>query len=154
MQRLSSKLTMVYKQGIRAGLVIGILALVIVLHVNAASRNLANIISWLIAFTLAWATQRLCVGNPIDEVWDDGDFLICTNGRQTYRLPISEIANVGYDVMLSPPKMSLDLVRDSPFGRRIEFLLPWWTFLFQKHAQQLAEDLIQRRNLADALNNH
>ncbi|MCA9200747.1 MAG: hypothetical protein KDA87_24580 [Planctomycetales bacterium] len=153
MKRLSSKLTMVYKQGIRAVLVIAILALVIVLHFNAASRSMANVICWLIAFTIAWGIQRLCVGNPIDEVWDDGDVLLCTNGRQTYRIPISEIANVGYDVMLSPPKMSLDLLRDSPFGRRIEFLLPWWTFLFQKHAQQLAEDLIRRRNLADAWNN-
>ncbi|MEZ6115679.1 MAG: hypothetical protein R3C28_03780 [Pirellulaceae bacterium] len=122
MQRLSSKLTVVYKQGIRAVLVIAIAALVIVIYVNTASRNPADIIRWLIVFTLAWATQRLCVGNPIDEVWDAGHILICTNGRQSHRLPISEIANVGYDVMLSPPKMSLDLVRDSPFGSRIEFI--------------------------------
>jgi hypothetical protein len=56
-----------------------------------------------------------------DEVHDAGDHLVVRKGDITERVPLREIANIGWTVMINPPRVTLTLRKSGRLGREIVF---------------------------------
>ncbi len=80
----------------------------------------------------------------VDEVYDCGSFLLIKNGDTEESIPLSNIKNVNYSVMVNPPRVTLSLRESCSFGHEISFSPPArFSFnLFQKNL--MIEDLIDR----------
>jgi hypothetical protein len=80
----------------------------------------------------------------VDEVYDDGDFLLVRKGMEEERVALSNIMNVSASSMTNPPRVSLRLVTPGKFGQEIVFspIRPFTLNPFAKNP--VAEDLIVR----------
>jgi hypothetical protein len=69
--------------------------------------------------------MRKLVFDLVDEVRDDGDALIVRNRYQEERISLSNIMNVSYSSLGSPPRVTLSLREPSiNFGDKISFCAP------------------------------
>jgi hypothetical protein len=68
--------------------------------------------------------MKKLVFDLMDEVFDEGDGLLVRNGHQEERLPLSDIMNVNYSPLTSPPRVTLSLRTPSIFGAQITFCAP------------------------------
>ena len=68
--------------------------------------------------------MRALIFDLVDEVWDAGDALIVRNRGAEDRIALSDIKNVSYSAMTSPPRVSLSLRRQSVFGAVVTFCAP------------------------------
>ena len=55
---------------------------------------------------------------------DEGDYLLVKNGGREDRIALSDIANVNYQSMMSPPRVTLSLHKPSIFGSQVSFCAP------------------------------
>ena len=81
-----------------------------------------------------------------DEVWDDGNTLVVKTGSQEQRIALSDIKNVNYSVMTSPPRVVLSLRRPTVFGDRVAFCAPIRFVPFA--TSPIIDDLIERIDTA------
>ena len=79
----------------------------------------------------------------VDEVYDDGDFIVVKNNNKEIRIPLTNIRNISYSTMVNPQRITLSLRERTPFGQEVTFSPPIRVFGFwQKDA--LVDDLINR----------
>jgi hypothetical protein len=72
----------------------------------------------------AYLIMKKLVFDLVDEVWDDGDSLIVRNAGREERIPLTEIRNVSYSVLVNPPRVTLSLRQPTNFGSEVTFCAP------------------------------
>jgi len=78
----------------------------------------------LVAIAIGYFALKKRLFDLADEVWDAGDALLIRKGGNEQRIPISEIMNVSYAELRSPPRVTLSLRTPSVFGEHISFCAP------------------------------
>jgi hypothetical protein len=128
MRRISSTLTFYYK---RVFPVIWFGGLVLIGGIGLYAglvKNTSGFFPFLIVlpimFVLGTRYMKKLVFDLVDEVWDDGDALVVKNGGQEQRIALSDIKNVNYSPMMSPPRVTLSLRHPTVFGDEIAFSAP------------------------------
>jgi hypothetical protein len=129
MRRISSRATFSYKWLFPAtwfGFVIIFAGAPIVLSLLAhQSPSASFIIPPVIMLVIGYFFMRKFLFDLVDEVWDDGNELVVRNGRREDRIRLSDIKNVGYSPMMSPPRVTLSLRKVSIFGDSVSFCAPF-----------------------------
>ena len=72
----------------------------------------------------AYFIMKRLVFDLVDEVWDDGDSLIVRNAGKEERIPLTEIRNVSYSVLVNPPRVTLSLRQPNNLGSEVTFCAP------------------------------
>lgn len=129
MTRLSSKTTFFYKRVfpvIWFGLLFIFMATSLVGLANSTGVELVPfVVIPLFMMVFGYFIMRRFVFDLVDEVEDLGDVLLVRNGRQEDRIALSDIMNVNYTPLASPPRVSLSLRRPSSvFGTQVSFCAP------------------------------
>jgi hypothetical protein len=78
----------------------------------------------LIMLGFGFILMKKLVFDLMDEVFDEGDVLLIRNGSQEDRVLLSDIINVNYSPLTSPPRVTLSLRTPSVFGAQITFCAP------------------------------
>ena len=91
---------------------------------------------------LGYVLMKKLLFDLVDEVWDDGDTLIVKNGNREAQIALTDVINVGYDVLINPPRVTLKLRRACIFGRDVSFCAPvrWLPF----STSPIIDELIHR----------
>jgi len=97
-------------------------------------------------FVFAYVVMRMLVFDLVDEVWEDGDALIVHNGASKARIALTDIKNVNYSPLVSPPRVTLSLRRSSIFGPKVTFCAPLRFIPFT--TSPLIDELIDRIDAA------
>jgi hypothetical protein len=150
MRRISSRTTFVYKR-ILPLLFFGIVSLFIAFVIVGGLRSGQNpplpvlIVPVLAAAFIYFVMKRL-IFDLVDEVLDAGDALIVRNRGQEDRIAFSDIVNVNYTPLVSPPRVTLSLRRASVFGAEVTFCAP--TRFVPFSSSPVINELIQRIDAA------
>jgi hypothetical protein len=88
--------------------------------------------------------------NLVDEVYDDGDFLVIKNRGEEARVALSDIMNVSVSTSPNPSRITLRLVSPGKFGKEITFAPAAGSAGNPFKKNQVAEDLIARVDQARA----
>ncbi len=150
MRRISSRTTFVYKR-IFPLLFFGIVSLFIAFVIVGGLRSGQNpplpvlIVPVLAAAFIYFVMKRL-IFDLVDEVLDAGDALIVRNRGQEDRIALSDITNVNYTPLVSPPRVTLSLRRASVFGAEVTFCAP--TRFVPFSSSPVINELIQRIDAA------
>jgi hypothetical protein len=150
MRRISSRTTFVYKR-ILPLLFFGIVSLFIAFVIVGGLRSGQNpplpvlIVPVLAAAFIYFVMKRL-IFDLVDEVLDAGDALIVRNRGQEDRIALSDITNVNYTPLVSPPRVTLSLRRASVFGAEVTFCAP--TRFVPFSSSPVIDELIQRIDAA------
>ncbi len=126
MVRLSSNATFFYKR-IFPLLFVGFLLLfAIVPYFVATGRYspLPFIFVPIVMLVIFYFVMRKLVFDLVDEVVDLGDALLVKNGDREDRIALSDIVNVNYSPLISPPRVTLSLRKASLFGKQVSFCAP------------------------------
>ncbi len=89
-----------------------------------------------------YVIMKKLVLDLVDEAWDAGDALIVKNKNQEVRIPLSDIMNISYSYITNPPRVTLMLRNQSPFGTEITFMPPTSFIPFKK--SPIVTELIER----------
>jgi hypothetical protein len=90
--------------------------------------------------------MKKTVFDLVDEVLDGGDVLVIRNSGIEERVALSDIMNVSYSPLVSPPRVTLSLRRPSIFGDRISFCAPMSFVPFS--TSPIIDELIRRIDAA------
>jgi hypothetical protein len=126
MVRLSSKATFFYKR-IFPLLFVGFLVLfATVPYFVAPSRYppLPFIFVPIVMLVIFYFVMRKLVFDLVDEVANLGDALLVKNGDRQDRIALSDVVNVNYSPLVSPPRVTLALRKASLFGKQVSFCAP------------------------------
>jgi len=94
--------------------------------------------------------MKTLVWDLVDEVYDDGDYLLVKNRGNEVRIGLANIMNVSATTFVNPPRIVLRLREPSKFGSEIAFS-PASRFSLNPFAKNpVAEDLIIRVDRARA----
>jgi hypothetical protein len=94
-----------------------------------------------------YVLMKKLVWDLADEVTDEGDHLLVRFGDRQERIALSNIINVGYTVLVNPPRVTLTLRVPCRFGREVSFCPPRRRYaLFSKNP--IITELIERIDLA------
>jgi hypothetical protein len=88
------------------------------------------------------------VWDLVDEVVDNGEAISVCKGDVTIDIKITDIINVSYAMMQNPPRVTLKLGIETVLGREISFCPDEPGFALIRTKSVIAEDLIQRIELA------
>lgn len=98
---------------------------------------------------LGYFIMKTLIWDLADRVFDAGDALIVRSGNEEDRIPLSNIVNVSYAYMVSPPRVTLTLRVPGRFGKEISFSPPSSLHVFWPLKKNpLIADLIQRVDAA------
>jgi hypothetical protein len=98
----------------------------------------------IIMAVFGYVLMKNLIFDLVDEVYDEGDFLLVRKGREEERVALSNIMNVSASTLTNPPRITLRLVTPGKFGTEIAFS-PERQFSFNPFVRnQVAEDLIVR----------
>lgn len=75
-----------------------------------------------VAAAAVYVFQRLLVRDTADEVVDLGEYLMVRRGGTRDRIDVANILKVDASVNLSPPLVTLHLVKPGKFGRLVSFI--------------------------------
>jgi hypothetical protein len=89
-----------------------------------------------------YGIMKKLVFDLADEVWDTGDALLVKNKNEEELIPLTNIINVSYSVMVNPPRVTLTLRRPCRFGKEVSFSPPVRFVPFSK--SPIIADLIER----------
>ena len=93
---------------------------------------------------LGYFLMKNLIFDLVDEVYDEGDFLLVKKGREEERVAFSNIMNVSASTLTNPPRISLRLVAPGKFGQEIVFS-PYRPLTLNPFAKSaIAEDLMVR----------
>jgi hypothetical protein len=128
MTRLSSKATFFYKRifpVLFIGLLVIFLAVPLLRSIDAGRYPPPPFFAApLIALIVFFFLMKKLVFDLVDEVIDEGDYLLVKNGGREDRIALSDIVNINYQTMTSPPRVTLSLREPSVFGKDITFCAP------------------------------
>lgn len=146
MQRISSRATFFQKR-VMPILLFGFLLLFVALPFSSANRPpLPFLLGPAIMAVFIYFMMKKIIFDLVDEAWDAGDALIVRNKDQEDRIPLSEIMNVSYSPLMSPPRVTLWLRTPGPFGEKVSFCAPLSFIPFA--SSPLIDDLIKRIDVA------
>jgi hypothetical protein len=128
MARLSSKATFFYKR-IFPILFVGILILFAAVPLLSGTagggfQQLPFIIVPIVMLVIFYSLMKKLVFDLVDEVVDLGDALLVKNGDREDRIALSDIININYSPLVSPPRVTLSLRKASLFGNQVSFCAP------------------------------
>jgi len=130
MATLSSKATFFYKR-ILPALIIGFLIIFIFVPIpfivaRGTSEYPALLFLAASIVTIVFLSFRMkkLIFDMVDEVVDLGDALLIKNGRREARIALSDIVNINYTPLRSPPRVILSLRKPSIFGTEVMFCAP------------------------------
>lgn len=98
----------------------------------------------LVMIPILFLVLRKFVWDLMDEVYDDGDYLLVKKGDKEDRIPLSNIMNVSATLMVNPPRVTLRLVNPSKFGKEVSFSPVRPVTLNPFARNTIADDLIER----------
>jgi hypothetical protein len=146
MRRLSSRMTFFYKRIFPImffGLILSFIAFALFSALSSGqSPPLPFLIAPMIVLAVVYFVMKKLVFDLVDEVLDGGDALIVRNGGQEERVTLSDIMNVSYSPLVSPPRVTLMLRRPSIFGSEVTFCAP--IRLMPLSPSPIISDLIRR----------
>ncbi len=150
MVRLSSKATLFYKR-IFPALFIGFLILftAIPFFTGAAGGRYLSLqffIAPIVMIVIFYILMKKLIFDLVDEVVDLGDALLVKNGNQEDRIALSDIININYTPLMSPPRVTLSLRKASLFGKQVSFCAPIRFMPFA--SSPIIDDLIARVDAA------
>jgi hypothetical protein len=128
MGRISSRTTFYYKR-IFPIVWFGFLAVFLTVSVfNGLNTGryppLPFFIGPVIMTVFGYFVMKKLIFDLVDEVVDLGDTLLIKNGNQEERVALSDIMNVNYSALVSPPRVTLSMRKPSKFGAQITFCAP------------------------------
>lgn len=140
MRRLSSRTTFWYKRAFPV-IRFGFLALFVAVSIfgsstkagAAASPDLLLLIMPVAMAAFGYFFMKNYVFDLVDEAFDTGDTLLVKNGGREDRIALSDIQNVNYTPMMSPPRVTLSLRKPSIFGDKVSFCAPIQLIPFSNH---------------------
>jgi hypothetical protein len=100
------------------------------------------LIALVLVLALFYFGMKKLVFDLVDEVRDAGDALIIRNRGEEERVALSDIMNISYSPLVSPPRVTLSLRRPSIFGSEVTFCAPIRLMPFS--ASPIISELIQR----------
>ncbi len=127
MRRISSGWTFYYKRVFPAfalGFLVLFLGISLFTVPWSTQAALPFVIIPVVMMGFGYLLMRKLVFDLVDEVLDDGDALVVKNRRQEERIPLVDIKNVSYTVLISPPRVTLSLRRPTIFGNQVTFCPP------------------------------
>jgi hypothetical protein len=128
MRRISSQWTFFYKFVFPIfwfGFIIVFLIVAVFVPTRAGQGlPIPALIVPIIMLVIGYALMKKLIFDLADEVWDDGDALVVKKSGQEQRIALSDIKNVNYSTMSSPPRVVLSLRRPSVFGEQVAFCAP------------------------------
>ena len=149
MKRISSSMTFVYKKVLPAiwfgFLVLLFLGLAIDM-VTGARWTLTRRVLWpWMVMWMASGVMSVLALDLVDEVVDEGEYLLVRRGTQLERIAIADIAEV-YEPMFSgqPRRVTLRLTKTGKLGREITFAAPEDIGSNPLRPSRVARDLVQR----------
>jgi hypothetical protein len=146
MRRISSRVTFLHKRIFPAIWFGFILLGAVVAVTQGLGADRLEFLPFLIVLVLmagvGYAIMKKLVFDLVDEVWDDGDVLIVRNKGQEDRVALSDVMNVSYSPLVSPPRVTLSLRNPSIFGNHITFSAPIRFVPFA--ASPIIQELIER----------
>lgn len=80
------------------------------------------ILGFAVAAAAIYVFQRLLVTDTADEVVDLGEYLMVRRGGTRDRIDLANILKVDASMNLSPPLVTLHLVKPGKFGRLVSFI--------------------------------
>ncbi len=89
-----------------------------------------------------YVIMKKLVFDLADEVWDTGDALLVKNKNEEELIPLTNIINVSYSVMVNPPRVTLTLRQPCRFGKEVSFSPPVRFVPFSK--SPIIAELIER----------
>jgi hypothetical protein len=153
MRRISSQWTFFYKfvfPVIWFGFIIVFLIVAVFVPTRSGqSPVIPALIVPVIMLAVGYGLMKKLIFDLADEVWDDGDALVVKKSGQEQRITLSDIKNVNYSVMTSPPRVVLSLRRPTVFGDQVAFCAPIRFIPFIPFATSpIIDDLIERIDVA------
>jgi hypothetical protein len=150
MRRISSQWTFFYKF-IFPIVWVGFIIVFLAVAVFAPARSsqglpIPTLIVPIIMLVIGFTIMKKFIFDLADEVWDDGDALVVKKSGQEQRIALSDIKNVNYSTMSSPPRVVLSLRRPSVFGDQVAFCAPIRFVPFA--TSPIIDDLINRIDAA------
>jgi hypothetical protein len=150
MRQISSKWTFFYKY-VFPVIWCGFIIVFLIVAVFVPSRSgqglpIPALIVPIIMLGFGYALMKKLIFDLADEVWDDGSALVVKKGGQEERIALSDIKNVNYSTMSSPPRVVLSLRRPSVFGEQLAFCAPIRFIPFA--TSPVIDDLIERIDVA------
>jgi hypothetical protein len=150
MTRLSSKWTFFYKRVFPA-LFVGFLILfsAVPLFTATSSGNYPQLPFFVVPIVMAvifYVVMKKLIFDLVDEVADLGDALLVKSGGQEDRIALSDIININYTPLMSPPRVTLSLRKAGLFGKQVSFCAPIRFMPFA--SSPLIDDLIVRVDAA------
>ena len=150
MRRISSQWTFFYKfifPLIWFGLIIVFLIVAVVVPTRSGQAlPIPALIVPIIMGVIGYSLMKKMIFDLADEVWDDGKALVVKKSGQEERIALSDIKNVNYSTMTSPPRVVLSLRRPSVFGDQVAFCAPIRFIPFA--TSPIIDDLIERIDVA------
>jgi hypothetical protein len=151
MTKLSSRLTY-WNKRLFPLLWFGFLAVFVVTTIvaGAVAKDPVFLVVPCVMAVFGYFVMRRLVWNLVDEVYDDGDYLLVKNRGDEVRVALGNIMNVSSTTFTNPPRIVLRLREPSMFGSEIAFS-PASRFTLNPFAKSpVAEDLILRVDRARA----
>jgi hypothetical protein len=124
MKRISSRQTRFLKYGfpvLMFGLAVAIVSAMILANRRVPVPWVVIVSLPLLMLALGAVLMKTLILDLADEVHDAGDHLVVRKGDITERVPLKEIVNVGWTVMINPPRVTLTLRKPGRLGREIVF---------------------------------
>jgi hypothetical protein len=150
MRRLSSRATFFYKR-IFPIIWFGFLLLFMAVSLFAGppsgrSLFLPGLIIPAVMMGFGYFLMKSLIFDLVDEVFDAGDALLVKNSGNEARIALSDIKNINYTFLVSPPRVTLSIRRPNIFGERVTFCAPLRFIPFS--TSPIIDDLIERIDAA------
>lgn len=149
MKKISSRYTFFYKKAFPI-LWFGTLGIVLVAMVASRvyERAPEALFGPALMVVIGFVVMKKMIWDMVDEVYDDGDFLVVRSGGKDERIALSNVMNVSASTMTNPPRIVLRLAKPGRFGSEVVFspVKPMSLNPFVKNA--IVEDLIVRVDAA------
>jgi hypothetical protein len=150
MRRISSQWTFFYKF-VFPIIWFGFIVVFLIVAIFVPTRSgqgppIPALIVPIIMLVLGYTLMKKLIFDLADEVWDDGAALVVKKSGREERIALSDIKNVNYSTMSSPPRVVLSLRRPSVFGDQVAFCAPIRFLPFA--TSPIIDDLINRIDAA------
>lgn len=126
MKRISSRWTFFYKR-VFPFFIYGVVLMGPAFVFFSESRNGAPVVLLVVPllffFLLSFLFKQL-IFDLVDQAWDAGDYLLFKNKGVEETVPLTNIMNVSYTVIMNPPRVTLTLRTPSRLGKEITFSPP------------------------------
>lgn len=151
-RRLSAR-GMFYTKRVFPAIFLGIPSVMclVVLLFSIMNRDWSGLVALIVfGFMIGFGllVMKKLVFDLVDEVWDEGDYLLIKNKKLEDRISLTSIINVNY-LVCNPPRITLTLRQPCRFGTEITFTPLSRPSLFRPFAKPpIVQELIERVDAA------